>query len=971
MFHNSPEFPILRMHTARAWSWTVGAVFLMWLFGFSLLVGAQDGITHPAEVRALRAIRRTLIDTNKNLSNWDRGDPCTSNWTGVLCFNTPQDDGYLHVRELQLLNMNLSGSLSPELGRLSHLQILDFMWNQISGSIPNEIGNITSLELLLLNGNHLTGPLPEEIGYLPNLDRIQIDQNNISGQIPSSFANLNKTKHFHMNNNSISGQIPPELARLPYLVHFLLDSNNLSGHLPAELSRMPNLTILQLDNNNFEGTTIPDSYGNMSKLLKMSLRNCNLQGPVPDLSRIPQLGYLDLSSNRLNGTIPTNRLSQNITTIDLSNNELTGSIPSNFSDLPILQELSLANNSLNGSIPSSLWQNKTLNAAESLILDLENNMLTDISGSTNLPPNITLWLKGNPVCTNNNLSLPQPCASRSDNVVRQSSTNSTAACQPQSCPFPFEYSPVSNLSCFCAAPLLVGYRLKSPGFSDFFPYISKFEEYLTTGLELDFDQLYIDTFEWEKGPRLKMNLKLYPVYNASSNTGNLFNRSEVQRIRRMFTGWHIPDSDIFGPYELLNFSLLDIYRDVFVTTRRSGISTGALIGIVLGGIAVAVTLSAVVTLLILRVRLRNYRVVSKRRQTSKASIKIEGVKSFTYTELAVATNNFNSSTQVGQGGYGKVYRGTLADGLVAAIKRAQEGSLQGEREFLTEIQLLSRLHHRNLVSLIGYCDEEGEQMLVYEFMPNGTLRDHLSAKSKEPMSFAMRSKIALGSAKGILYLHTEADPPIFHRDIKASNILLDSKFTAKVADFGLSRLAPVPDVEGAVPAHVSTVVKGTPGYLDPEYFLTHKLTDKSDVYSLGVVFLELLTGMQPISHGKNIVREVNVAYHSGMIFSVIDGRMGSYPSECVEKFVTLALKCCQDETDGRPSMADVVRELENIWVMMPESDMGVSESIDTLAEKTRLPSSSSSSSMVKNPYVSSDVSGSDLVSGVIPSITPR
>ncbi|MBA0728861.1 hypothetical protein Golax_001723 [Gossypium laxum] len=966
------------MPTSRAWPWTLGAVFLMWLFGSSLLVGAQDGITHPDEgdfaytwkapsftqtfapgldldvlndlsfgllalsflsvcrlqfltaslrrFRALRAIWRTLIDPNRNLSNWNRGDPCTSRWTGVLCFNGTQDDGYLHVRELQLLNMNLSGHLSPELGRLSRLRILDFMWNNITGSIPNEIGNITSLELLLLNGNHLTGSLPEEIGYLPNLDRIQIDENKISGELPKSFANLNKTKHF------------------------LLDNNNLSGHLPPELSRMPNLTIFQLDNNNFEGTTIPDSYGNMSKLLKLSLRNCNLQGPIPDLSRIPQLGYFDLS-----------------------NNELTGSIPASFSSLPILQELSLANNSLNGSIPSSLWQNKTLNANESLIVygfwlidtyrDLENNNFTDISGSTDLPPNVTLWLKGNPVCTNNSLSLPQQCASRNDNTRSQSGTNSTGHCQPQSCPFPFEYSPTSNISCFCAVPLPVVYRLKSPGFSDFVPYINSFSEYLTTGLELDSDQLYIGSFEWEKGPRLKMNLKLYPVYNASNNSGNMFNGSEVQRIRGLFTGWNIPDSDIFGPYELINFNLPDIYRGAVVRTSGSGVSTGALIGIVLGGIAVAVTLSAVVTILILRVRFRNYRLVSKRRQTLKSSIKIDGVKSFTYTELATATNNFNSSTQVGQGGYGKVYRGTLADGMVVAIKRAQEGSLQGEREFLTEIQLLSRLHHRNLVSLIGYCDEEGEQVLSLIFFR--------SSKSKEPPNFAMRLKIALGSAKGILYLHTEADPPIFHRDIKASNILLDSRFIAKVADFGLSRLAPVPDMEGAVPAHVSTVVKGTPGYLDPEYFLTHKLTDKSDVYSLGVVFLELLTGMQPISHGKNIVREVNVAYHSGMIFSVIDGRMGSYPSECVEKFVTLALKCSHDETDGRPSMADVVRELENIWAMMPESDLGVSVSIDTAAEKMTPPSSSSSSSLVKNPYVSSDVSGSDLVSGVIPSITPR
>ncbi|KAF5446546.1 hypothetical protein F2P56_032165 [Juglans regia] len=264
------------------------------------------------------------------------------------------------------------------------------------------------------------------------------------------------------------------------------------------------------------------------------------------------------------------------------------------------------------------------------------------------------------------------------------------------------------------------------------------------------------------------------------------------------------------------------------------------------------------------------------------------------------------------------------------------------------------------------------QMLVYEFMSNGTLRDCLSAKCKEPLSFAMRLRIALGSAKGILYLHTEADPPIFHRDIKASNILLDSKYTAKVADFGLSRLAPVPDIEGTMPAHVSTVVKGTPGYLDPEYFLTHQLTDKSDVYSLGVVFLELLTGMQPISRGKNIIREVTIAYKSGMIFSVVDEGMGSYPSDYVIKFFSLAMKCCQDETDARPSMAKVVRELESIWLSMPGSDIKMSYPMPMVTDAVKLDTLPSSSSM-ENPLVSmsTDASGSNLVSGVIPTITPR
>ncbi|KAK7302024.1 hypothetical protein RJT34_12903 [Clitoria ternatea] len=938
------------------------AVLISWFCCYLLLVSGQDSnVTNPTEVEALKAIRNSLIDLNGNLSNWNRGDPCTSKWKGVLCFNETQADGYLHVEELQLLRMNLFGTLAPELGNLTYMKRLNVMWNNISGTIPKEIGNIKSLVLLLLNGNNLTGPLPNELGFLPNLDRIQIDQNHISGPIPSSFANLNVTRHFHMNNNSLSGQIPPELSRLPKLVHLLLDNNNLSGYLPPELSQMPNLLIIQLDNNNFGGKSIPDTYVNMSKLLKMSLRNCSLQGPVPDLSTIPHLLYLDLSFNQLNGTIPRNRLSENITTIDLSNNNLVGNIPSYFADLPRLQKLSLANNSLNGSVSSTIWQNKTLNGTEKFLLELENNDLTAILGSTILPPNVTVGLEGNPLCSNT--SLVKFCGSEGVSVTNGSFSTNDTACPPQACPSPYEYS----VNCFCAIPLLVSYRLKSPGFSDFPPFLNAFEEYLTDGLVISTNQLEYDFF-WQAGPRLRMELKIFPAYvdNTSNHT---FNSSELLRLTGMFTGWLIPDSDLFGPYELIGFNLLGPYQDEIGRSRKSEISTGALVGIILGSIACAVALSAIVTILIVRMKLKGYHAVSKRRHASKISVKIEGVRAFTYGELSSATNNFSSSAQVGQGGYGKVYKGILSDGTMVAIKRAQEGSLQGEKEFLTEISLLSRLHHRNLVSLLGYCDEESEQMLVYEFMPNGTLRDHISVTAKEPLTFAMRLKIALGAAKGLAYLHTEADPPIFHRDVKASNILLDSKFAAKVADFGLSRLAPVPDLEGVVPGHVSTVVKGTPGYLDPEYFLTHKLTDKSDVYSLGIVFLELLTGMQPISHGKNIVREVNVAYHSGVIFSIIDGRMGSYPSEQVEKFLTLALKCVEDEPEARPKMVEVVRGLENIWSTMPDSDTKRAEYIASDSSKTE--STPSSSSAIKTPFVSGDVSGSDLVSGVVPSINPR
>ncbi|KAG0479088.1 hypothetical protein HPP92_013807 [Vanilla planifolia] len=705
---------------------------------FHFLQPATAQITHPLEVTALRAIHNQLIDPKNNLRTWSTGDPCTSNWTGVLCFNTTSADGYYHVKELELLKLNLSGTLAPEIGQLSHLKILDVMWNQISGFIPKEIGNITSLELLLLNGNQLSGHLPEELGYLPNLDRIQIDQNQISGPIPHSFAFLNKTRHFHMNNNSLSGQIPGELSRLPSLVHLLLDNNKLTGYLPPELSMTPKLLIVQLDNNNFSGASIPATYGSMTKLLKLSLRNCSLQGEVPDLSGISQLGYLDLSENQLTGTIPTNKLSSNITTIDLSNNFLGGSIPANFSGLPNLQRLSLENNHLNGSVPNTIWENISFTGNKTLIL-----------------------LYGNPVCSNpiqNNME--QYCLSESVNQLPGSSGNSKINCSPCPTDLAYEYNPFSPIPCFCAIPLEVGYRLKSPGFYDFVPYINKFEVYLTSGLVLALYQLVIDSYIWLEGPRLGMKLKLFP-----DNT-SMFSDDEILRIRGMFTGWLIPDSDIFGPYELLNFTL-GSYLNVISKSPNSGLSTGATVGIVLSSVVLAVIISSIFTVFIMKKRSKY--LVSKKtirlvcsmkvRFTVKRNIfrphadehqnfhKVDGVKAFTFEEMAFTTNNFSSSSQIGEGGYGKVYKGILADGSVVAVKRAEKSSLQGSREFCTEIELLSRLHHRNLVSLLGYCDEENEQMLVYEFMDNGSLHDHLS----------------------------EADPPIFHRDIKATNILLDSR----------------------------------------------------------------------------------------------------------------------------------------------------------------------------------------------------
>ncbi|CAA0811472.1 Leucine-rich repeat protein kinase family protein, partial [Striga hermonthica] len=292
---------------------------------------------------------------------------------------------------------------------------------------------------------------------------------------------------------------------------------------------------------------------------------------------------------------------------------------------------------------------------------------------------------------------------------------------------------------------------------------------------------------------------------------------------------------------------------------------------------------------------------------------LKGARWFSYDELKKCTSNFSQSNQIGSGGYGKVYRGVLSTGQVVAIKRAQQGSTQGGLEFKTEIELLSRVHHKNLLGLVGFCFEQGEQMLVYEFMANGTLRESLSGKSGVHLDWKRRLRIALGSARGLAYLHELANPPIIHRDVKSSNILLDDNLTAKVADFGLSKL-----VSDSSKGHISTQVKGTLGYLDPEYYMTQQLTEKSDVYSFGVVMLELITAKQPIEKGKYVVREVralidkNDETHYGLA-EIMDPIIRGAP--CLvgfHRFIELAVQCVEELASDRPTMAEVVKSLENI-----------------------------------------------------------
>ncbi|KAI6681835.1 hypothetical protein NL676_035716 [Syzygium grande] len=301
---------------------------------------------------------------------------------------------------------------------------------------------------------------------------------------------------------------------------------------------------------------------------------------------------------------------------------------------------------------------------------------------------------------------------------------------------------------------------------------------------------------------------------------------------------------------------------------------------------------------------------------------------FTFEELRMATNGFSDSNLLGQGGFGYVYKGVLPNGKEVAVKQLKPGSGQGEREFQAEVEIISRVHHKHLVSLVGFCTTGSERLLVYEFIPNKTLQFHLHGKDGPTMDWTTRLRIASGSAKGLAYLHEDCHPRIIHRDIKAANILLDFKFEAKariVADFGLAKFS------SDLHTHISTRVMGTFGYLAPEYASSGQLTDKSDVFSFGVMLLELITGRKPVDT-TNSIHESLVDWARPQLMralddvnfdSLVDPRLqNNYNHDEMARMVSCAAACVRHSARLRPRMSQIVRALEG-EMSLSDLDEGV------------------------------------------------
>ncbi|KAG8364012.1 hypothetical protein BUALT_Bualt19G0082000 [Buddleja alternifolia] len=882
---------------------------------------------------------KALKDIWKNVPpNWVGTDPCGNAWDGISCSNN-------RVVSITLVSVNLSGQLSSDIEGLSELQTLisdecsdrDLSYNKgLTGPLPSAIGNLKKLSSLILVGCGFSGPIPPSIGSLQELVYLSLNSNNFVGEIPPSIGNLSNlywldladnklsgiipvsngstpgldmlvnAKHFHFGRNQFSGEIPSQLfSSSLILIHLLLENNQLSGSIPSTLGLVQTLEIVRLDKNSLSGS-VPRNLNNLTSVQALFLANNDFTGPLPNLTGMNLLSYMDMSNNSFDPTdIPLWFSSlESLTTLIMENTHIRGQLPVSLFSPFQLQTVILKNNRINGTLNIGSTYSSQLQ-----LIDLQNNLIDGFTQRAGY--NVQIILVNNPICdeggTENYCNIPQ-------------NTTPSYSTPPRNCtPISCSSDKISSPTCKCAYPYTGTLVFRAPSFSNFG----------NSTVFASLQQKMMDTFQSHGQPvdsvflsnpvkniynYLELNLQIFPSGH------DFFNRTGITGIGFMLSNQTFKPPPGFGPFYFIGNNYP--YFAGLTSGSHKSSSTSVIIGAAVGG-------SILVILLLLA---GVYAFCQKRRAETAAKKsdpfaswdpntesggvpQLKGARCFPFEELKRCTNNFNEINAIGTGGYGKVYRGTLPNRQVVAIKRAQHGSTQGGLEFKTEIEFLSRVHHKNVVSLVGFCFDQGEQMLVYEYITNGSLKDSLMGISGISLDWMRRLRIALGAAKGLHYLHDLANPPIIHRDIKSNNILLDERLNAKVADFGLSKLMGEPEK-----GHVTTQVKGTMGYLDPEYYMTLQLTEKSDVYSFGVLLFELLTARSPIEKGKYIVAVVKDAMDKTKdmynLQAILDPIVASNMApRSVEKFVDLALRCVQELGVDRPTMSEVVKEVEIIMEM--------------------------------------------------------
>lgn len=791
--------------------------------------------------------------------------------------NFPDIYNCSNLEFLDLSYNYMNGTLPDEINRLSvNLKYLNLTANNFIGDIPKGIGGLNQLKVLELAGNLFNGSFPEEIGDLLNLEILVLSLNGFAPQaIPSRFTKLTKLRNFWMTEANLIGDIPEDIGNMKSLEYLDLSINRLSGSIPNGLFQLKNLSTVFLYNNRLVGNIpqsvlslnldgvdlcnntligkIPEDFGKLTKLTLLSLFYNQLSGEIPlSIGKLPSLGTVKLFGNKLSGEIPPDfgrfskledfQVSENqlvgklpegicnnkvLSKMIAFGNKLTGELPVSLGSCDSLMSLRVENNRLSGEIPDGLWTAKKL--ATLLVNDnlftgqlphrvTSNLSLVDISNnkfSGELPTGMGTWSSLTVFRASNNLlsgQIPQELTVHPELTKLFLDGNQLSGKLP------------SNISSWKSLVTLDSSRNQLSG-----PIPA------ALGLLPSLIDLDLSSNQLSGGiPTELGNLKLTSL-NLSSN--HLSGRIPSQL-----------ENAAFGRSFLNNPGLCASNPSVGLASCKGGKKSDKF---PVGHVAALASVAAITLLVAVLCCLFVLRSHRKRKQELVSTWKQTSFHKLDFTESDIISN-LTENNIIGSGGSGQVYLVPLSrSGNYVAVKRIwsnQRLDHKHEKEFLSEVQILGTIRHSNIVKLLCCIFSEESKLLVYEYMENRSLDIWLHSKKRlnsvsgsAPhlvLEWPKRLQIAIGAARGLCYMHHDCSPPIIHRDVKLSNILLDTQFNAKIADFGLARMLHKPG------DNTVTTVAGSFGYIAPEYARKTRVTEKIDVYSFGVILLELVTGKE-------------------------------------------------------------------------------------------------------------------------------
>lgn len=796
------------------------------------------------------------------------------------------------LETLTLTNNLLTGVIPAALGNVSTLKSLALAYNTFSpGRVPPELGNLSSIENLWLSGCSLFGEIPESLGSLSKLTNLEFSNNRLSGSIPSLIFKLTSIVQLELYNNSFTGEIPSGWSNLTALRNFDASLNELVGQIPNDLCELQ-LGSLCLHENNLDGE-IPDSISLSPNLFEFKLFTNRLTGSLPSqLGKNSPLQILDMSDNKLSGEIPESLCDKGqLYELLLVYNSFSGQFPASLGNCKSLSRVRLKNNQLSGEVPAEFW-----GLPHVYLLDLQENLFSGhisgmIFGASNLS---TLLISKNEFSG----TLPKEIGSLQNLIEFSGDDNKLNGQIPDAIVHLRQLGRLDLSNNELSGEIPTGIHLLKQ-----LNELNLANNKLSGQIPDEIGDLpvlnYLDLSRNYFSGRIPSGLQ-----NLQLNTLNLSSNQLTGEIPSPYSKQLYRDSFVGNPG--LCGDLAGLCPEKGYKNRKNAWILKLIF--ILAGIVFFVGIGWFLFKYLQIKKTRKGLPITKWRSFHKL-----GFSEFEILDFIKEDN------VIGSGSSGKVYKAILSNGEIVAVKKLWErinngemGSVESTKsEFEMEIDTLGRIRHKNIVRLWCCCNTVNCKLLVYEYMPNGSLGDLIHGGKGGLLDWPTRFRISLDAAEGLCYLHHDCVPSIVHRDVKSNNILLDGEFGARIADFGVAKI-----LETVNKGDESmSVIAGSCGYIAPEYAYTLRVTEKSDIYSFGVVILELVTGRPAIDSKfgeKDLAAWVRTALEQNGADFVFDPNLESGYKEQITRLLDIGLLCISPLPLNRPSMRKVVKMLQEV-----------------------------------------------------------